>query len=120
MALTTSRVLASGCAALLVFSGAVGARADAVVVAKHKTLEHYTVKNPPPAAESYSPFFTTHTDGVKPFLPSNGWAPIAPVQAADPSTAASTTPKKSFSFVGDSTAAGNWIDGNGVPAGIML
>jgi hypothetical protein len=119
MGLTMSRVLASGCAALFVFSSA-AAWADPVVVAKHENLEHYTVNNPTPAAESYSPFFTTHTDGVKPFLSSNGWAPIAPVQAADPSTAASTTPKKSFSFVGDSTAAGNWTDGNGIPAGITL
>jgi hypothetical protein len=119
MALTTSRVLASGCAALLVFSSA-AARADAVVVAKHENLEHRTVNSPAPATESYSPFFTLHTDGVKPFSPSNGWAPIAPVQAADPATAMSTTPKKSFTFVGDSTAAGNWTDGNGIPAGITL
>jgi hypothetical protein len=125
MGLITSRVFASGCAAFIVFSSAVaGARAAAVVVAKHENLEHYTVNSPAPASESYSPFFTLHTDGVKPFLPSNGWAPLLTeaqpkVQAGDPG-ATSTTPKKSFSFVGDSTAAGNWTDGNGVPAGITL
>ncbi len=120
MAITKSCVLASGCAALLVFSSSLSARAAAVVVAKHDNLEHYTVNTPAPATESYSPFFTLHTDGVKPFLPSNGWAPISPVQAADPATAASSTPKKSFSIVGDSTAAGNWTDGNGIPAGMTL
>ena len=115
MAIIKSRVLASGCAALLVFSSSTGARAAAVVVAKHDNLEHYTVNTPAPATESYSPFFTLHTDGVKPFLPSNGWAPISPVQAADPVTGASSTPKKSFSIVGDSTAAGNWTNGNEFP-----
>lgn len=119
MARTTSRLLTSGCTALLTFSS-VTVQAAAVVVAKHENLEHYTVNTPAPATESYSPFFTLHTDGVKPFLPSNGWAPISPVQAADPATAASTTPKKSFSFIGNSTAAGNWTDGNGIPAGITL
>ena len=120
MAITKSTVLASGCAAFLVFSSSLGARAAAVVVAKHDNLEHYTVNTPEPATESYSPFFTLHTDGVKPFLPSNGWAPISPVQAADPATAASSTPKKSFSIIGDSTAAGNWTNGNGIPAGMTL
>src|SRR5688500_5003250 len=124
MALTRSRVLASGCAALFVFSSAVGVRAAAVVVAKHENVEHYTVNTPTPAAESYSPFFTHHVGGIKPFLPSNGWAPLLTVeqpavQAGTPG-ATSTPPKKSFSFVGDSTAAGNWTDGNGVPAGITL
>lgn len=119
MALTTSRLLAGGCTALLAVSS-VAVQAAAVVVAKHDNLEHYTVNTPAPASESYSPFFTLHTDGVKPFLPSNGWAPISPVQAADPATAMSSTPKKSFSIVGDSTAAGNWTDGNGVPAGMTL
>jgi hypothetical protein len=119
MALNTSRLLASGIVVLIVVSS-VAAQAAAVVVAKYDNLEHYTVNTPAPATESYSPFFTLHTDGVKPFLPSNGWAPISPVQAADPATAASSTPKKSFSIVGDSTAAGNWTDGNGIPAGMTL
>lgn len=120
MALATYRFLASGCAALLVFSFAgiaVDARAAAVIVAKHEKLLHSTVGEP--VTESYSPFFTHHTNGT-PFLPADGWAPIAEVKAGDPLTAASTTPKKSFSFVGNSTAAGNWTDGNGVPAGITL
>src|SRR5688572_1163036 len=114
MIFSMSRVLGGAAAVALSFV-AVEAQAATVVVAKYENLEHRTVNTPAPATESYSPFFTLHTDGVKPFLPSNGWAPIAPVQAADPATAASTTPKKSFSFVGDSTAAGNWTDGNGVP-----
>ena len=116
MALTKSRVLASGCAALLVFSNSIGARADAVVVVKYENLNHVRSVT---AGTNFSPFFTAHTDGT-PFLPYEGWAPASPVQAADPSTAASTTPKKSFSIVGDSTAAGSWTDGNGIPAGITL
>ena len=115
MALRTSRALACGCAALLVVSSPFGARAAAVVVAKHENLEH--VRNNTTGV-TVSPFFTAHTDGTA-IGPANGWAPIAPVQAAAPGTS-STTPKKSFSFVGDSTAAGNWIDGNGIPAGITL
>ena len=93
------------------------AQAAAVVVEKHENLLHSTVGEP--VTESYSPFFTHHINGT-PFSPANGWAPTTTVRAADPATAASTTPKKSFSFIGDSTAAGNWTDGNGIPAGITL
>lgn len=118
MTVAISRVLASSCAALLVFSSAAAVRAAAVVVAKHEKLLHSTVGEP--VTESYSPFFTTHTDGVTPFSPADGWAPLAPVKAGDAATAVSTTPKKSFNIVGNSTAAGNWTDGNGVPAGITL
>jgi hypothetical protein len=116
MALTMSRLLASGCAALLVFSSVVGARAAAVLVEKHENLLHQRNVG---QGTNFSPFFTHHTDGT-PFLPSDGWFPVDVTQAADPATAESTTPKKSFSFVGDSTAAGNWTDGNGIPAGITL
>ena len=103
------------CVAVVTLSSASFTRADAVVVAKHENLEH--VRNNTTGV-TLSPFFTAHTDGTA-IGPANGWAPISPVQAATPG-AASTTPKKSFSFVGDSTAAGNWTDGNGVPAGITL
>jgi hypothetical protein len=113
-----SRILASGCAALLVFVSAVGARAEAVVVEKYENLLHSTVGEP--VTESYSPFFTAHTDGVTPFDPADGWAPLDVTIAGDTTTATSTTPHKSFSILGDSTAAGNWTDGNGIPAGITL
>ena len=120
MALSSLRILAPGSTAILVLLSTAVAQAAAVVVPKYDNLEHYTVNSPAPASESYSPFFTLHTDGVKPFLPSNGWAPVSPVQAADPATATSSTPKKSFSIIGDSTSAGNWTDGNGIPAGMTL
>lgn len=117
MSLTVSRVLASGYAALLVFSIAVGAQAEAIVVAKHDNLLH--VRNTT-SGDNYSPFFTADTGGNA-FLPTpNGWFPLDVTQAANPATAASTTPHKLFSIVGDSTAAGNWTDGNGIPAGITL
>ena len=124
MAIATARILASGCAAVLVFSSAVGARAAEVVVAKHENLEHYTVNGTSGPTASFSPFFTSHIGGATPFLPSNGWAPLLTeaqpaVQAGTPG-ATSTTPKKTFNFVGNSTAAGNWADGNGIPAGITL
>ena len=123
MTITITRVLACGCAAILVTSG-VMAEAAAVIVTKHENLEHYTVNSPVPAAESYSPFFTHHIGGTKEFLPSNGWSPLLteeqPKVQAGTSGATSTTPKKTFTFVGDSTAAGNWTDGNGIPAGITL
>jgi hypothetical protein len=123
MAIATSRIIACGCAAFLLVPS-VAARADAVVVTKHENLEHYTVNTPTPAAESYSPFFTHHIGGTKEFLPSNGWTPLLTeeqpkVQAGTPG-ATSTTPKKTFTFVGDSTSAGNWLDGNGIPTGITL
>ncbi len=67
-------------------------------------------------AAADSAFFTATTTNT-PLAASDGWAPIASTQAGAVST---TTTKKSFSIVGDSTAAGNWVDGNGVPAGISL
>jgi hypothetical protein len=117
MSIATARILASGCAAVLIFTIA-AERADAVVVTKYDNLLHRTVGEP--VTESYSPFFTHHTNGVTPFAPADGWAPLDTTIAADPATATSTTPHKSFSLLGDSTAAGNWTDGNGIPAGITL
>lgn len=112
------------CIAVVTSASASFTRADAIVVTKHENLEHYTVNSPTPAAESYSPFFTSHTDGIKPFLPSNGWSPLLtaeqPAVQAGTVGATSTTPKKSFNFVGNSTLAGNWTDGNGIPTGITL
>lgn len=118
MTVTMSRVLPSGFAALLVFSAAVGVQAAAVVAVKHENVLH--VRNNSTGV-TVSPFFTHHIGGES-IGPSNGWAPIDVTRAADAvnGTAASTTPKKSFSFVGNSTAAGNWTDGNGVPSGITL
>ncbi len=111
MGLSTFRKLVCGCAALLVLSiAAADARAAAVVVAKTDNLNH---------SQTNSAFFTLSADGSVALAAEGGWAPIAPTQAAAASTT-STTPKKSFSIAGNSTAAGNWIDGNGVPAGITL
>ena len=82
--------------------------ASGLVAAKHDNVNHSTTS---------SAFFTLSVDGTTTFAPEDGWAPIAPTQGA---VATSVTTKKTYSFTGDSTAAGNWIDGNGVPAGITL
>ena len=111
MSFSTSRILCCGCAALLIFAGAAGnARAATIVAAKTDNLLHN---------QTNSPFFTLSSNGTTALLPADGWAPIAPTQAAA-ATTTSTTPKKTFSFVGNSTAAGSWLDGNGVPTGITL
>jgi hypothetical protein len=74
-----------------------------------------------------SPFFTSALDGT-PVNPSGGWAPTVPTQAAT-SSAATTTPKRTYNIVGNSTPTGadatpgtsdDWLDGNGVPTGITL
>lgn len=107
MALFTSRFL--GCATAVALSlAAVEAQAVAIVAARHTNVNH---------SATTSAFFTLSSDGSTALTGEDGWAPIAPTQAA---VATSVTTKKSFSFVGNSTAAGNWVDGNGVPAGITL
>jgi hypothetical protein len=74
-----------------------------------------------------SPFFTSALDGA-PVNPSGGWAPTTLVQAATAS-ATSSSPRKTYNIVGNSTSAGadltpgtsdDWLDGNGIPAGITL
>jgi hypothetical protein len=112
MKLSSSRVFRCGFAALLVFACAGGeARAATIVVAKTESIFHN---------QTNSPFFTVSSNGTTTLAPTaTGWAPIAPTQAAA-ATTTSTTPKKTFTFVGDSTSAGNWVDGNGIPAGITL
>ena len=87
---------------------AAGTQAAPVVVTKRSTVNH---------GNTTSAFFTLSVDGTTTYAPEDGWAPTAPTQGA---VATSVTTKKSFSFVGNSTAAGNWTDGNGVPAGITL
>jgi hypothetical protein len=94
--------------ALLLTIIAAAPHAQAVTVAKTDNLNH-NVTN--------SAFFTLSADGSTPLLPEGGWSPIAPTQAAH---VTSTTPKKSYSIAGNSTSAGNWVDGNGVPTGITL
>jgi hypothetical protein len=108
---STSRIVGFGFAAFLLLLGAADrAWAATIVAAKTDNLLHN---------QTNSPFFTLSTNGTTALAAADGWAPIAPTQAAA-ATTTSTTPKKSFSFVGNSTAAGDWLDGNGVPAGITL
>jgi hypothetical protein len=90
--------------------GASDVKAAPVVVAKTDNLNH---------SQTNSAFFTLSADGSVALEAEGGWAPIVPTQAAA-ATTTSTTPKKSFSIPGSSTAAGNWVDGNGIPAGITL
>jgi hypothetical protein len=102
-----SQVALGGLAAVLCAGVVASASAATITAPRIENLNH---------AVDESAFFTATTTNT-PFAASGGWAPIAPTQAGAVST---TTPKKSFSIVGDSTAAGNWVDGNGVPAGISL
>lgn len=89
--------------------------AGVVASASAATITSPRVENVDHGATDSSYFTATVTNTA--FTASNGWAPMAPAQAGAVST---TTPKKSFAIVGNSTAAGNWVDGNGVPAGISL
>ncbi|MFO0790336.1 MAG: hypothetical protein U0805_12855 [Pirellulales bacterium] len=105
-----SHTATSGCAAL-VFLSFISANSFGVNVLRTRTdlLDHNQTK---------SAFFTTSSDGSVTFLPTDeGWAPKTPTKAGE---AASTTPTKTYTIVGNSTSGGNWTDGNGVPAGITL
>lgn len=110
MKYTLARVLLCGLSAALL-AGITNPEASAatIVAAKTENLLHN---------DTNSPWFTSASGGGS-LAASGGWAPIVPTQAGAASSTSVTT-KKSFSIVGDSTAAGNWTDGNGVPAGITL
>ena len=108
MTFSTSRVRGAAAAVLALSLVVAEAQAAPVVATKRTTLNHST---------NTSAFFTVSVDGTSTFTAEDGWAPIAPTQGA---VATAVTTKKSFSIVGDSTAAGNWIDGNRIPAGITL
>ena len=101
------QVFTSGLAALLGAGIVASASAATITAPQIENVNH---------AVADSAFFTATTTNT-PFVASDGWAPIAPAQAG---AVSSTTPNKSFSIAGNSTAAGNWVDGNGVPAGISL
>ena len=76
--------------------------------------------------DAESPFFTqrhpTHSTPENPtFNPANlGDAIFTPVGTVTPGTITSLTTNGAFSIVGDSTSAGGWTDGNGIPAGLTL
>ncbi|HEX4415015.1 MAG TPA: PEP-CTERM sorting domain-containing protein [Lacipirellulaceae bacterium] len=101
----------SGCVALLILSAtSVETRAITVVSTETDFAEH---------AATTSAFFTLSPDGNVSFMPSpEGWAPKNPPSQA--SYVSSVTPTKNYSIVGNSTAVGNWTNGNGVPDGITL
>jgi hypothetical protein len=63
--------------------------------------------------------FTTSKDiNSMPYVKSITFGPATlPTQAA---TTSSSTVKGGFSVTGNSTAAGNWTDGNGIPTGIVV
>ena len=102
-----SQISTSGLVALLCAGVAASAPAATIISPQIENVNH---------AVADSAFFTATTANA-PFNPSNGWKPIPSAQAG---AVSSTTPNKSFSIAGSSTAAGNWVDGNGVPAGISL
>ncbi|MBA4107659.1 MAG: hypothetical protein C0485_18145 [Pirellula sp.] len=76
--------------------------------------------------DTESPFFSQrHPTHVTPesstFNPANlGDAVFTPVGTVQPGTVTSLTTNGAFSIVGDSTFAGGWTDGNGIPAGLTL
>ena len=89
--------------------------AHAVTVAKTRTVD----MNSNVSGTNYQvPYFTQSADGLTSISPSsNGWAPTSPTQAG---TVTSTTISGLVSLAGNATSAGNWQDGNGVPAGLTL
>lgn len=107
MIFSTSRAFGAAAVLALAFAAVEGQTAP-VVATKRTTLNHST---------DTSAFFTLSVDGTTTWTGEDGWAPTAPTQGA---VATAVTTKKSFSIVGDSTAAGNWLDGNRIPAGITL
>ena len=68
-----------------------------------------------------SPFFKTTPDGLDTFSPYTvGAATFTPVGDPRAGESTSITTNGVFSVVGNSTSAGGWTDGNGVPAGLTL
>ena len=106
----TRGILTGSCAAFVLVCGAADLSAAIVTGTRTDNMTHAMDPN-------VSPFFTASPDGLQTFGPDNGWAPNAPAQAA---AIESVTPAKAFSIVGDSTAAGNWVNGNKIPAGMTL
>jgi hypothetical protein len=68
-----------------------------------------------------SPFFATSADAANTFQPIDfSDAVFTPAGAPRAGEVTSITTNGVFNIVGDSTSAGGWTDGNGVPAGITL
>jgi hypothetical protein len=102
-------IFVSGCAALGLLGAASGVSGVAIVGTKTDDLLHN---------QTNSAFFTLNANGtVTLAADTSGWAPIAAAQAG---AITSVTTKKSYSVAGTSTAAGNWTNGNRIPAGITL
>ena len=108
MKYTSRRLLLCGLAALSICAATTAVSAATIVAAKTDSLDHN---------QTNSAFFTASSNNSVTLAAADGWAPVAPAQAA---AISSVTTKKSYSIAGDSTAAGNWTDGNGVPGGITL
>ena len=106
----TRGVLAVSCAAFTLSLGVGGASAAPIAFTNNDNLNHAVDPN-------LSAFFTATPDGLGTWTADNGWAPITPAQAALNS---SITTAKSYSIVGNSTAAGGWTDGNKIPTGVTL
>jgi hypothetical protein len=94
--------------------------AHAVTVAKTRTVDVNS-------SQLESPYFTESADGVvAPTPTANGWAPASPTKAG---AVSSTTPRGVFAIAGNATSAGvdatpgtadDWLNGNGIPAGLTL
>ena len=99
----------SGAAALLIFSAAsADVLADSIVRTRTDILDHNVTQ---------SAFFSSTVDGTAYAKTDENWGPKDTAKAGE---AVSTTPSKTYIITGNSTSAGGWIDGTGVPAGLIL
>lgn len=95
-------------AALSIGAGVVRVSAAPIIAAKTDSLDHN---------QTESAFFTSNVNNSVTFGSADNWAPTGPAQAG---TISSVTTRKTYNIAGNSTAAGNWLDGNAIPAGITL
>ena len=103
------RIYITAAAALLVFSVATAnVWAESIVRTRTDTLDHNVDK---------SAFFTQRVDGTAYARTDENWGPKETAKAGE---AVSTTPSKTYIITGNSTSAGGWTDGTGVPAGLVL
>jgi hypothetical protein len=71
--------------------------------------------------DTQSPYFTHDITGAPRYSPADlGDAIFTPVGTVHPGTITSLSTNGAFSIVGNSTSAGGWTDGNGIPAGLTL
>lgn len=115
MAVSSLRFVA---AALLITIASSASAVDVTAVKKVNMLHN----------DTNSPFFTSSPSGVA-LAQANNTSNPAPLQqvvtfkadgTVQANTVTSLTSNGTFTITGNSTSAGNWVDGNGIPAGLVL